>query len=170
MNKRIILGLATIATGLSAGVFYTFSTAINPALAKLSDQNYIAAMQNINRDIQNPLFFASFFGAAIFLPWAVYLYRNQKASIVFKALVVSSVLYIVGVFGVTSAANVPLNDALDKVPVATASAQELETARTDYIEPWNQWHTVRTISSIAAFTAVTVALLAVRSNKNNGEK
>jgi uncharacterized membrane protein len=157
-RKQRITGLALIATGLSAGVFYTFSTAINPAFAALSDQNYILAMQHINRDIQNPVFFLSFFGAAFLLPWAAKAYRGTDTRR-FKLLVAASAIYIVGVFGVTSAANVPLNDTLDKVPAQTATAAQLHDARQAYVGPWNAWHMVRTVSGVAALVLVSTAAI-----------
>ena len=61
-KKQLILLLATVTTGLIAGLFYTFSVAINPGLSALSDANYIAAMNSINKVIENPVFFFSFFG------------------------------------------------------------------------------------------------------------
>ncbi|WP_426059260.1 hypothetical protein [Hymenobacter sp. B1770] len=53
--------MATVSTGLVAGVYYGFSVAVNPGLARLPAPAYIAAMQAINDVIQNPVFAASFF-------------------------------------------------------------------------------------------------------------
>lgn len=165
MKQKYILGFALFLTGLSAGVFYAFSTAINPAFVHLSDQNYILAMQAINRDIQNPIFFVSFFGAAVFLPWAAYMFRGGSSSLRFKLLAAASILYMVGVFGVTSGANVPLNDKLDRVQVHALTPAELAEARKGYQEPWGQWHMVRTVASIAAFAAIGAAVLVPERKK-----
>ncbi|MBA2713222.1 MAG: hypothetical protein H0U55_06670, partial [Rubrobacteraceae bacterium] len=63
-GRAITLGLATLSTGLVAGVFYAYSVSVNLGLAAQPDESYVATMQAINERIQNPLFFASFFGAA----------------------------------------------------------------------------------------------------------
>ena len=57
---------ATFTTGLIAGVFYAYAVSVNLGLAAQPDASYVAAMQAINERIENPLFFASFFGAACF--------------------------------------------------------------------------------------------------------
>ncbi len=59
-HKRVVLGVAVVMTGLSAGLFYAYAISVNPAFRHLSDETYIAAMQAIDRDIQNPIFFISF--------------------------------------------------------------------------------------------------------------
>jgi hypothetical protein len=45
--------LATLPIGLITGLFYGFSAAINPALARLPDAGYIETMQAINGVLQN---------------------------------------------------------------------------------------------------------------------
>ena len=54
---------ATVATGLSAGVFYTFQVSITRALAAVDDTQYVAVFQSINRTIVNPWFVSVFLGA-----------------------------------------------------------------------------------------------------------
>lgn len=166
MNRaRLTLIAATITTALSAGVFYTFSTAINPAFAGLSDANYILAMQAINRDIQNPIFFLSFFGAAVLLPLAARQHRKSQTPRRFKLLVIAAALYVVGVFGVTCAANVPLNDKLNTVAVQTSSPEVLASERHNYQQPWNSWHAVRTVTGVASLAVLSVALVIPETTK-----
>ena len=50
-----------------AGVFYAYAVSVNLGLAAQPDASYVATMQAINARIQNPMFFASFFGAVLFL-------------------------------------------------------------------------------------------------------
>ena len=84
-----------------AGLFYNWTTAITVGLGQLSDREYIAAFQAINRAIQNPLFFVSFFGTAILLPICTYLHYQQPVTPVFYALLAATVLYGLGVMAVT---------------------------------------------------------------------
>lgn len=57
--------LAAIGSGLMAGLFFTYSNSVMPALARMPPAQGTAAMNHINVVIQNPLFFAAFFGAAL---------------------------------------------------------------------------------------------------------
>lgn len=156
-KKQLLFLLAIVTTGLITGVFYTFSVAINPGLSALSDANYIAAMNSIIKVIQNPAFFFSFLGAAVFLPLAAYQYKDDSKSPKYKLLMMASLLYIVGGFGVTMGANIPLNDKLSTVNVQGASAAELASARDNYEGAWDKWHMVRTVASSVALVMVAIA-------------
>jgi uncharacterized membrane protein len=88
-------------------------------LGKLADREYLQAMQSINREILNPIFFACFFGALITLPIATFqqYHHNQTAFL----LLAASFFYIIGVFGITSIFNVPLNNKLDLLDLSNAT-------------------------------------------------
>jgi uncharacterized membrane protein len=149
MIVNIILFLATMATVLAAGLFYAYSVSVNPGLGRLPDAAYLSAMQSINRAILNPLFFASFLGAALLLPAAAWLsYSRDQAR--FWWLLAAAVVYIIGVFGVTVAGNVPLNNTLDALKLNGATPEQLDSWRTAFEKPWNALHSVRTVASIAA--------------------
>ena len=65
--RAFMLACATLTTGLVAGVYYAYAVSVNLGLAAQPDASYVATMQAINVRIQNPLFFASFFGAVLLL-------------------------------------------------------------------------------------------------------
>ncbi len=75
--------MTATATALMAGLFYAFSCSVNLGLARLSNAEYISAMQSTNRAIQNPIFFAAFFGAPILLPLSVFLHYGQPLTMRF---------------------------------------------------------------------------------------
>jgi len=165
-KKKLLLGITIVLTGLSAGLLYAYSVSINNAFVNLTDTQYVAAMQNINIAIQNPIFFLSFLGAAVALPLSAYKFRKTT---VFKPLVLAAGLYVIGTLGVTMAINVPLNDKLAAFKLDAATAQQVTAARADYVGPWNSWHTVRTLAAIAAFATVTAAgLMSVEEAKRGG--
>ena len=56
--RALMLGGATLTTGLVAGVFYAYAVSVDLGLAAQPDGSYVATMQEINDRIQNPLFFA----------------------------------------------------------------------------------------------------------------
>ena len=156
-GKTVVLGLATASTALVTGVFYGFSVAVNPALARLPDPGYLAAMQAINEVIQNPWFAASFFGTPLLLPLATGLHAGRPYSRRFGLLGAATVVYLMGSLGVTVAANIPLNEQLAALPLTQASATQMAQARRDFAVPWNRWHTIRTVASVLALGLVVGA-------------
>jgi uncharacterized membrane protein len=156
--KTITLISSVTFCGLIAGLFFSWSVAVTKGLALVGDQEYIAAMQAINREIQNPLFFLCFFNAAIALPISAYQQHGVNAS-VFWLLVTSAGLYIIGVFGVTVAGNVPLNDALDVFDLQSASASQMAKMRASYEPAWNKLNHIRATAAIISFMFAIAACL-----------
>ena len=156
--RTLTLALATLATGLVAGVFYAYAVSVNLGLAAQPDASYVATMQAINARIQNPLFFASFFGAVLFLLATLAAHIPQPRSGRFRLVALACALYIVGGFLLTVFANVPMNEELARI-AANASPDELAGARAAYEGPWNFWNGVRTVFSSMAFLALIGACL-----------
>ena len=159
-GKSIVLMLAVVSAGLVAGVYYGFSVAVNPGLARLPDAAYIAAMQAINDVIVNPLFAASFFGAPLLLPLAAALHAGWPFTWRFRLLAAATGVFWVGSLGVTVAGNIPLNDALAAFPLATATPAQAAAARAHFAGPWTQWHNVRAVASTLACALAVAACLA----------
>ncbi|MCF0071260.1 DUF1772 domain-containing protein [Dyadobacter sp. CY261] len=153
---NIFLLATATASGLIAGLFYSYSCSVNPGLGALSDANYLAAMQSINRAILNPVFFLSFMGTLLLLPVSAYQHFGTGR---FYWLLAASIVYIIATFGVTMAGNVPLNEALNKISLTNASAQELAAHRLQFEVPWNRLHAIRTYASVLSFILVLVACL-----------
>lgn len=156
---KIVLVAATTTTAMLAGIFYGWSVSVIPGIAKLSNTEYLNAFQAMNRAILNPLFFLVFMGTVLLLPLAAYLNYSQPASMRFWLIVAAAVLYIVGTFGITMFANVPMNEALDKFNMATASEEAKEMQRTIFEGPWNRLHHIRTFIGIVATVLMIIACL-----------
>jgi len=146
-------------TALMAGLFYAFSCSVNLGLARLSNAEYISAMQSINRAIQNPIFFTAFFGAPILLPVSVFLHYGQSLSMRFWFLLAATIIYLIGTFGVTIFGNVPLNNTLDRFDLQAASEDETALQRVNFEGRWNNLNTIRTVSSTLAVVFVVMACL-----------
>ena len=69
----------------------------------------------------------------------------------------SGPIYLIGVFGVTAARNVPLNEALESFDLGARTADQIEQRRASYEGPWNRRNTVRAIANVAAFPLATTA-------------
>ena len=147
----MILILTATLTGLIAGLFYAYSCSVNPGLARLKDLEYLSAMQHINSVILNPLFFLTFVGTLLLLPISTWLQYIQGNSNTYYLLLGASLIYIIGVFGVTAAGNVPLNDMLAKADLNSLSITELSALRAQFEKPWLQFHHIRTISVVISF-------------------
>jgi len=153
---NITVYVSVILAALIAGLFYSYSCSVNGGLAKLNDSEYIKAMQAINVAILNPVFFVSFIGTLLFLPastWFAYQNGNTQAFYYFLS---ASILYLIGVFGVTAFGNVPLNDDLAKLDVVNATKAEITNARAAFEAPWNKLNLIRTIASIIVLAVALV--------------
>ncbi len=149
-KQNVMLICTVILSGLVAGLLYAYACSVNPGLHKLGDKEYLSAMQSINVSIQNPIFFISFMGLLILFPVTVFQLRSQQQA-AFNYILIATILYVAGVFGVTMFANVPLNNRLANFNIAAASQNELAAMRTIFEKPWNTYHLIRTIASVVAF-------------------
>ncbi|MBE9180012.1 DUF1772 domain-containing protein [Oculatella sp. LEGE 06141] len=158
MTNDWLFGLklfSALGCGLVAGIFFAFSTFVMRALAQRPSAEGIAAMQAINITVINPWFMTVFLGtgvACLVLAIAS-LFKGHQSHTTY--LLVGSLLYLIGCFGVTIVFNVPLNDAL-------AIAQPNSTEGTDlwakYLTNWTFWNHVRTIAAFGAAALFTLAL------------
>lgn len=154
---NIILILTTTTTGLMAGLFFAWSCSVIPGLARLPDAGYLAAMQAMNRAILNPLFLAAFIGTLLLLPLSTILHYGRPAPARFWLLLAAAIVYAVGVFGVTMAGNVPLNETLDAFNLGSASASDLAAQRAAFERPWNDLHLIRTWASTLSLLLAIIA-------------
>ncbi|QNL49208.1 DUF1772 domain-containing protein [Olivibacter sp. SDN3] len=160
MTVRLLLLLTTLTTGLISGFFYAYSCSINIGLSRLTDAEYIRAMQHINRAVLNPTFFLSFFGTLILLPmatWVIYVTAGSTSS--FYCLLAACTFYFFGVFLITAMGNVPLNESLDHFNTYVATAEELNEQRIAFSNSWNRFHTIRTLANIITFVSLIWAVL-----------
>lgn len=157
-TKLTLLVTATT-TALMAGLFFAWSFSVTLGLARLSNTEYISAMQSMNRAIQNPVFFICFLGTVVLLPLSTYLHYEGSVSARFWFLLFAAFIYFVAVFGVTIFGNVPLNEMLDAFRLETASDEEISSIRAKFEEPWNALNMVRTVASTIAIVLVIIACL-----------
>jgi uncharacterized membrane protein len=144
---------AILGCGLIGGVFFAFSTFVMKALAQQPTAAGITTMQSINITVINPWFITAFLGTAVAcLILAIFslLKWHQPGTIY---LLVGSILYVIGSFGVTMVFNVPLNNAL---AIAKPESPEGANLWAKYLMDWTFWNHVRTVAALAA-----AALLAI---------
>ncbi len=158
MNDRLTFSLilaAALGSGLMAGLFFAFSTSVMAALARLPPSGGIAGMQSINVAIQNPLFFAAFFGTALVSLTLLVAGLFGLTPAARGWLVAGGALYLAGILGITVAFNVPMNNALAAAdPASTAGAR----LWSDYLSRWTAWNHVRTAAGLASLACFCMAL------------
>jgi uncharacterized membrane protein len=144
----LVLGAATVATGLIAGVYYIFACCVMPALARSDDRVYVEVMRDINDVIQNPVFLLGFLGAPLLSGWSAWQLRGQPYRWWVWA---GCAAYAVG-FLTTFAVNIPLNDDL-------AAMTDPAAARDHFEDPWVAWNLVRAVLSTVALACLARALV-----------
>jgi uncharacterized membrane protein len=155
----IILALAIFLTGLMAGIFFTWSNAVKPGIGKLSDIEYLRALQSMNRVILNNAFKIIFLGAIIVVALVPVFYFNLYPKNIFWLFVFTLVIYWIGVFGVTVSGNIPLNEILDKTNLESITLEEIKTLRKSIELKWNNYNLIRCISSGITFILLIVSFL-----------
>lgn len=156
MNTTILM-ITTIFSGLMAGLFYAWSISVTPGLAKINDVSYLQAFQSMNRAIINPSFFVVFFGLAVLLPVLSYLTFQTSISNQFWYVISATVLYFVGIMGVTIFGNVPLNNALEALQIESMTPEQMNEFRKGFESKWNRLNLIRTISSLLTFLLLVIA-------------
>lgn len=148
---RLVHGLAIVLLGLLAGFFYAYSNSVMWGLDDAPPAVAIEAMKGINRVVRNPIFAASFFGAPVATALAcVRLWRRDGAPVGLAAGL-GLALSLAGV-ALTVAINVPMNQALAPVDVASVDAASVWE---DYSGRWTVWNHVRFVATLAAFAVMT---------------
>lgn len=150
-----VLAAATVVTGLVAGVYYAFACSVMLGLGASGDRTFIEAMQNINKKIENPVFFLAFFGALILAAWALRSFRHDHRLRLWIAA--GLVLYAIGLL-TTMAVNIPLNNQLAAAGVP-AKIVDPAAVRARFEDTWNLWNITRAVLSTGAAVCLARALL-----------
>jgi uncharacterized membrane protein len=150
-NLARLLQVTVVATavgaGLAGGVMFAFSTSIMPGLRQLSARQSIEAMTLFNRTIVNPVFLVLFVGsaaAAVLLLALAPFTRGEPGG---GLRLAGALLLLIGVFVVSGAGNIPMNDHLDTVDPAGATAAK-EWA--DYVGRWVALNNLRTAAAVVS--------------------
>jgi uncharacterized membrane protein len=147
---NLLLAASAFATLLIGGVYFTFSGFIMQSLAQ-SGEAGMQVMTSINRVILRSVFMPLFFGSTILAVATGLLGLRHLDEPQGWLMLAGGAIFLVGMFGVTAAFNVPLNNRLDANPAAVWN---------EYLAIWTAWNHVRTV---ACLVAGTLFLLAMRA-------
>src|SRR5882757_3196120 len=80
VSTNVLIGVGVVLTGLLAGLYYGWAVSVMPGLRQASDRTTVEALWQMNRAIQNPVFFVSFAGAPILSLWTLIRARRGGSS------------------------------------------------------------------------------------------
>ncbi|MFB8236936.1 DUF1772 domain-containing protein [Kitasatospora purpeofusca] len=161
---------ATVTTGLTAGLFYTYACSVTPGLGSTGDFMVAQVMQRLNVAILNGWFLVGFVGALVFTSVAVVLHLPSDGRRVLPAAVGALVCYTASLV-VTRMVNLPLNQALAQQAGELGRARELsltaQLGRTGqpvrmcgpFRARWVRWNAARALLSTAALGFLCWALV-----------
>lgn len=157
--NRLLL-FATLTTLLVTGLLFTFALLVMPGLGKLDDRSFLRGFQEIDGIIQrgHPVFGAVWLGSIVSLPAVTVMGFGQLGGWAQGLLVIATVLYVLGVQLPTFRGNVPLNNRLQTLELATMSELKIAEARRAFEPGWNRLNRFRTIIGLAVAMLLTVVL------------
>ena len=150
-----LLWFSALGCGLMAGVYFAFSTFIMSALGRLDQATGIAAMNAVNVDILRSLSMPLFLGTTVAGAALVVMGVLRPGGPGAMSMIAGGGLYVIGMFVVTMACNVPLNNALAAVQ---PSAPEAGAVWAAYLKDWVFWNHLRTVTSLVASVLFVSAL------------
>lgn len=153
------IGVGIVGLTMITGLFWGWTFSVMPGLRSVDDRTYVTTMQSVNRAILNPMFLVVFTGTLAVLVAAAFTTFRAGDSRRACWITAATATYAFGVFGITAAGNVPLNDALDAFAIAGAHDDALAAARGAYEGPWNRLHAIRSALGVLAVVFATTAAL-----------
>jgi len=158
-RMRLVALVAALGSGLVGGALFAFSGFVMAGLRRLAPRDGMAAMQAINvTAVRPPLMTAMFGTAAACLGLVVWALIDRTGRSSWLALA-GGVVYLVGVVGVTVAANVPRNDRLAAI---APDAPHADVFWARYLTEWTAWNHVRVVSGVAAAVLLILAMTGSR--------
>jgi len=152
-TQRYVTVAVTTCAGLSAGVFFAFSTFVMPALNRLNPSASIEAMQQLNKAAPNGAFMTVLFAPLLGMAWLV-VTVGRRGGLPAAYVIAGSACFVAGLL-VLMGYHVPHNDALNKV---SATAPDAPRKWRDYYGGWTAWNHVRTLTFSAATALFALAL------------
>ena len=148
VGYQVTVWLMALSSALMAGTYLAFSMVIMRALARLPEPAGMAAMNQINETILKTAFMPLFFGStalALGMITAGLLHLGDDQAMRYIA---AGSVYVVGMFVVTAAANVPLNNAL----ASADGSDRAEEVWQRYLVQWTRWNSLRTIACLVTLS------------------
>ena len=153
----ILCSVSLIAYAVIGGIFLAFSDFIMRSFNLVRGAGGIESMQVLNVEIMRSVFMVLFIGLVpVSLLISVYAGLNLDGAPRWL-LMLAGGLYVFGVFALTAAGNVPLNNRL--AAIDPAAAETLAFWRETYMTRWVALNSLRAIASLLAAACALGALV-----------
>ena len=136
---------------LVSGFIFTYAIVVMPGLSNLNDKEFIRAFQVTDAVIQNnqPIFMFTWIGSIVSL-----LITILTSVVGFELsetwlVILFSVIYLLGVHGITIAILIPLNNHIQKVEIEELNDEAITDERVKFERKWNYFNNIRTSISIS---------------------
>lgn len=149
-----LLWLSALGCAVMAGLYFAFSAFIMRALGEIDRAAGLAAMVAINRVILRSAFMPVFLGSTLTSLALVGIALLRWGEPGTAPMLLGAAAYVLGMFAVTMARNVPLNNRL-----IAAGAGGDDGTWTLYLTVWTRWNHVRTVASLAGLVLFVLALI-----------
>ena len=131
-----------------------------PGLSNLNDKEFIRAFRVTDAVIQNnqPIFMFTWIGSIVSLLGTI-----LTSVVVFGLsetwlVVLFSVVYLLGVHGITIAIHIPLNNNIQKVLIEGLNDKAIMDERVKFERKWNYFNNIRTSVSISVSLLLLILL------------
>jgi uncharacterized membrane protein len=146
---NLLLAASVLTSLVIGGVYFAFSGFLMQSLTQAGEAG-MQAMTSINRVILGSIFMPLFFGSTLLAVASGLLGLRQLDEPSGWLMLAGGVIFLVGMFGVTAAFNVPLNNRLDISPAAVWP---------EYLANWTTWNHLRTLACLVAGSLFLTAIL-----------
>jgi uncharacterized membrane protein len=150
--------VATMTTGLMAGVFGLYAHTIMPGLGRTDDRTFVGAFQSIDRAVINRWFIPTFLGALVSTALAGMLHLRDRDHSVLPWVGAAFALYLPAVI-ITFTVHVPRNDEI-KAAGPPDEMTDPAAVRERFDETtWARWNVVRAATTTGALGCLAWALV-----------
>ena len=158
---ELVLILATLLCALTTGFVFAFASVVMPGIGQLGDREFIRSFQVIDGVIQTgqPAFGLVWMGSVVTLLLSAVMGALQLDGIERAFVVISALVYVLGVQVPTLRINVPLNNTLQRLDIDAMNKDALASARSAFENRWVRWNSIRTVMASLVSVALMFVLL-----------
>ena len=154
----LLLILSIFSCSLVTGFIFTYAVVVMPGLSQLNDKEFLKAFQVTDAVIQNkqPIFMVTWVSSivsvlSLILTSIIYIGLSETWLIVLVTMI-----YLLGVQGVTIFIHLPLNNRIQKLNLEKLKDENLRKERLNFENKWNFFNNIRT--TIAFFVSLTLLI------------
>ncbi|MEM9398740.1 MAG: anthrone oxygenase family protein [Verrucomicrobiota bacterium] len=157
----ILLIVTTLFCSLVAGFVFAFAVVVMPGMKTLEDKAFLQAFKAMDKIIQENqvLFVLVWLGSIVLLLILTIMSFGHLEGTQSLWILISCCIYILGVQLPTFIINVPLNNKLQRLELASATEKEMRGLRQAFESKWIPSNTFRTFMAVVTSVILMMILL-----------